>query len=274
MLRFTKSPEAIARLNREQYRVTQEGAAPNDPGPASTCTTRSRASTSTSSPASRCSPRPTSSNRAAAGPASPSRSSRRTSTSCGTTPHGMIRTEVRSTHGDSHLGHVFDDGPRDRGGLRYCINSASLRFVHRDEMEAAGLWRLPRPGGGMPMTTERAVLAGGCFWGMQDLFRNYAGVLSTRVGYTGGNTPNATYRNHADHAEAIEIVFDPAQHQLSGRSSSSSSRSTTRPRAIARATTSGRAIDRPSSTRPTSSAASPRTRSPTSTPRACGPARS
>ncbi len=54
------------------------------------------------------------------------------------TTHGMIRTEVRSTHGDSHLGHVFPDGPRDRGGLRYCINSASLRFVHRDDMEAEG----------------------------------------------------------------------------------------------------------------------------------------
>jgi len=51
---------------------------------------------------------------------------------------GMVRTEVRSTHGDSHLGHVFNDGPRDRGGLRYCINSASLRFIHRDDMEGEG----------------------------------------------------------------------------------------------------------------------------------------
>jgi peptide-methionine (R)-S-oxide reductase len=54
------------------------------------------------------------------------------------TTHGMVRTEVRSTHADSHLGHVFPDGPEDRGGLRYCINSASLRFIHRDDMEAEG----------------------------------------------------------------------------------------------------------------------------------------
>ena len=61
------------------------------------------------------------------------------------------------------------------------------------------------------MSEERAVLAGGCFWGVQDLFRRYDGVISTRVGYTGGTTPNATYRNHGTHAEAIEIIFDPAR---------------------------------------------------------------
>ena len=61
------------------------------------------------------------------------------------------------------------------------------------------------------MTTERAVLAGGCFWGMQDLLRRLEGVLSTRVGYTGGNVPHATYRNHGSHAEAIEVIFDPAR---------------------------------------------------------------
>ncbi|OOG38082.1 peptide-methionine (S)-S-oxide reductase MsrA [Rhodanobacter sp. C05] len=60
------------------------------------------------------------------------------------------------------------------------------------------------------MTTERAVLAGGCFWGVQDLLRRYPGVISTRVGYTGGDVPNATYRHHGSHAEGIEVIFDPA----------------------------------------------------------------
>lgn len=62
----------------------------------------------------------------------------------------------------------------------------------------------------MSNTTERAVLAGGCFWGVQDLLRRYPGVISTRVGYTGGEVPNATYRNHGNHAEGIEIIFDPS----------------------------------------------------------------
>ena len=63
----------------------------------------------------------------------------------------------------------------------------------------------------MAEKTERAVLAGGCFWGMQDLIRRMTGVISTRVGYTGGKLANATYRNHEGHAEAIEIIFDPAK---------------------------------------------------------------
>ena len=63
----------------------------------------------------------------------------------------------------------------------------------------------------MASSTERAILAGGCFWGMQDLLRRYPGVISTRVGYSGGDVPNATYRNHGSHAEAIEIVFDPTK---------------------------------------------------------------
>ncbi|MFD5630977.1 MULTISPECIES: peptide-methionine (S)-S-oxide reductase MsrA [unclassified Streptomyces] len=63
----------------------------------------------------------------------------------------------------------------------------------------------------MAAQTQRAVLAGGCFWGMQDLIRRQPGVTETRVGYTGGDVPNATYRNHGTHAEAIEILFDPAE---------------------------------------------------------------
>jgi peptide-methionine (S)-S-oxide reductase len=61
------------------------------------------------------------------------------------------------------------------------------------------------------MATERAILAGGCFWGVQDLVRRLPGVLSTRVGYSGGDVPNATYRNHGSHAEAIEVIFDPGK---------------------------------------------------------------
>lgn len=62
----------------------------------------------------------------------------------------------------------------------------------------------------MNAKVETAILAGGCFWGVQDLLRRYTGVIATRVGYSGGDTPNATYRDHGDHAEAIEIQFDPA----------------------------------------------------------------
>jgi peptide-methionine (S)-S-oxide reductase len=63
----------------------------------------------------------------------------------------------------------------------------------------------------MASSNERAILAGGCFWGMQDLIRSFPGMITTRVGYTGGNIPNATYGNHEGHAEAIEIIFDPQQ---------------------------------------------------------------
>lgn len=108
------------------------------------------------------------------------------------------------------------------------------------------------------MGSERAVLAGGCFWGMQDLIRCQEGVLATRVGYTGGDVPDATYRNHGTHAEGIEIVFDP--NRTSYRASwSSSSRSTTRPPQTGRVTTGASATARPSTTSTMTSVGSPRT---------------
>ena len=86
--------------------------------------------------------------------------------------------------------------------------------VQGDEMPGTSVHHVRQRGGTMSGTTEKAILAGGCFWGMQDLIRRRPGVLTTRVGYTGGDVPNATYRNHGTHAEAIEIIFDPEQISL------------------------------------------------------------
>lgn len=137
MSHYSKTPEAIAKLTPEQYRVTQQsgteragtGELLHHKGPGIYVDVVSGE------------PLFASTDKFESGTGWPSFTRPLVAANVAEirdTSHGMVRTEVRSTHGDSHLGHVFPDGPKDRGGLRYCINSASLRFVPKDQMEAQG----------------------------------------------------------------------------------------------------------------------------------------
>lgn len=138
--------------------------------------------------------------------------------------HGLVRTEVCSRLGKAHLGHVFDDGPADKGGQRYCINSASLRFVPKEQMEVEGygaylkLLSDDNPSADEKQarrhTTREIYLAGGCFWGAEHYFKQIEGVVNTEVGYANANKENPSYEEvctgMTNAAETVHVTYDPS----------------------------------------------------------------
>ncbi len=124
---------------------------------------------------------------------------------------GMQRNEIKSKSANSHLGHVFEDGPKNKGGKRYCLNSASLKFIPKKDLEKEGYEKYLKLFNDQDQFQE-AILAGGCFWGMEDLLKKVPGITKTEVGYIGGIIPNPTYslitHGNTGHAEAVKITFD------------------------------------------------------------------
>lgn len=127
--------------------------------------------------------------------------------------YGMIRTEVKSSSSNAHLGHVFGDGPKDKGGNRFCINSASLKFIPKEDLEKEGYSEyLELFTKSNESKYQKAIVSGGCFWGMEELFSKLDGIINVVNGYSGGNFINPTYEivstGITNHAESIEITFD------------------------------------------------------------------
>ncbi len=127
---------------------------------------------------------------------------------------GVERIEVKSNSSDSHLGHVFDDGPKKAGGKRYCMNSAAMDFVPLKEMKDSKysqyLFLFAKK-----KNWEIATLAGGCFWGTENLLRQEKGVIETQTGYSGGKIERPTYEDvstgKTGYAESVQILFDPKE---------------------------------------------------------------